>query len=145
WSNISGVLNLSYQITANANVYAKYTTGYNGGGFNARSSSVTSFTSPFDKEEVETIELGLKSEWFERRLRFNVAVFRNDYTDIQISAFEAGSGGASSLVVNAGEGVYQGIEFDITAVLIEGLTIDFTYGYLDAEFKEYLQRDPVTN
>jgi len=145
WDNISYVVNLSYQITDDINSYLKYTTGYNGGGYNARASNVPSFQTPYEEEEVETWELGLKSEWMDNRLRINAAVFTNQYTDIQIAQFEAGSGGASSRIVNAGEGTYQGFEFDIVAVPIDGLTIDITYGYLDAEFDEYLARNPATN
>jgi len=44
------------------------------------------------------------AEWLDNRVRFNAAVFTNDYTDIQIAQFEAGSGGASSRIVNAGQG-----------------------------------------
>ena len=64
--------------------------------FNARASTLGSFTTPFAEEDVKSWELGLKSEWMDNRLRLNAAVFTNDYTDIQIAQFEAGSGGASS-------------------------------------------------
>ena len=47
--------------------------------------------------------------------------------------------------MNAGAGTYRGVEFDIVAVPFEGLTLDLSYGYLDAEFDEYLARNPVTN
>ena len=145
WDNLSYKANVNYAITDDMSVYLTYATGYNGGGFNARASNLASFTTPFEEEEVETWELGLKSEWLDNRVRFNAAVFTNDYTDIQIAQFEAGSGGASSRIVNAGQGTYQGVEFDIVVVPVEGLTIDATYGYLDAEFDEYEARNPVTN
>ncbi len=145
WDNISYLVNGNYAITDDISVYLTYATGYNGGGFNARASNIASFATPFDKEEVETWELGLKSELLDNRLRLNVAVFTNDYTDIQIAQFEAGTGGASTRIVNAGAGTYRGIEFDIAMVPVDGLTIDLTYGYLDAEFDEYLALNPATN
>lgn len=145
WDNLSYLVNLSYRIGSDASIYAKYSTGYNGGGFNARALTDAAFTTPYEEEEVESYEVGLKSEWFDNRLRFNVAAFFNSYTDIQLAQFEAGSGGASSTIVNAGEGTYQGVEFDIVAVPLDGLTLDLTYGYLDAEFDEYLARDPATD
>ncbi|MBK7521743.1 MAG: TonB-dependent receptor [Gammaproteobacteria bacterium] len=145
WDNISYLVNGNYAITDDINVYLSYATGYNSGGFNARASNLPSFQTPYDKEEVETWELGLKSELLDNRLRLNVALFTNDYTDIQINQFEAGTGGASSRIVNAGAGTYRGIEFDIAMVPLEGLTIDLTYGYLDAEFDEYLALNPATN
>jgi len=145
WDNFSYVANVSYQLTDDVNFYVKYTTGYNGGGFNARAATVAGFTTPFEEEEVETWEIGMKSEWFDNRVRLNVSAFTNDYTDIQIAQFEAGSGGASSKIVNAGEGTYQGIEIDGVWVPVDGLSIEFTYGYLDTEFDEYLARDPATD
>ena len=145
WDNVSYLANGNYAITDDISVYLSYATGYNGGGFNARATNIASFQTPFDKEEVETWELGLKSELLDNRLRLNVAVFTNDYTDIQTAQFEAGTGGASTRIVNAGAATYQGIEFDIAMVPIDGLTIDLTYGYLDAEFDEYLALNPATN
>jgi iron complex outermembrane receptor protein len=53
--------------------------------------------------------------------------------------------GASSRIVNAGQGTYQGFELDFVIIPVEGLTIDGNYGYLDAEFDEYMARNPATN
>jgi iron complex outermembrane receptor protein len=144
WDNISYKINGNYAITDDVSVYLTYATGYNGGGFGARASNVLAFQTPFEEEEVETWELGLKSEFWDNRVRFNAAIFTNDYTDIQIAQFEAGSGGASSRIVNAGQGTYEGFEFDVVVVPVDGLTIDMTYGYLDAEFDEYLAFNPAT-
>jgi len=47
--------------------------------------------------------------------------------------------------VNAGKGTYQGVEFELTVVPVDGLTVDLTYGYLDAEFDEYEALNPDTN
>lgn len=145
WDNISYLLNGSYSITDDVSMYLTYATGYNSGGFNARATNLPSFRTPFDEEKVKTVELGLKSALLDNRLRLNVAVFNTDYTDIQISQFEAGSGGASSRMVNAGSATYRGIEFDITMVPVDGLTIDLTYGYLDTKFDEYMARNPQSN
>ena len=145
WDNFSYLANITYHISDDINVYAKYTTGYNAGGFNGRAASAASFRNPYDEEEVAVWELGLKSEWLDNRLRLNMAVFSNDYTDIQVAQFEAGAGGASSNIVNAGEGTREGFELELLAMPIPGLTINAAYGYLDASFDEYLQRNPATN
>ena len=73
-----------------------------------------------------------------------MALFRNEYTDAQVAVFKAGEGGASSAIVNAGAETIQGIEFDVVAVPVDGLTIDFTYGYLDAKFDEYMSYNAST-
>ena len=145
WDNLSYLFNATWRFTDDANVYLKYSTGYNAGGFNARASTVDDFQTPFDEEEVEVWEIGLKSEWWDNRLRFNMAVFHNDYTDIQVAQFAAGAGGASSNIVNAGEATYQGFEMELTMAPTDGLLLNASYGYLDAEYDEYVQRNPATN
>jgi iron complex outermembrane receptor protein len=145
WDNTSYLARVNWAMNDDINFYFTWSTGYNGGGFNARASNPDSFQTPFDEEDIESFEVGMKSDWFDNRMRANIAIFYNEYTDIQIAQFEAGSGGASSAIVNAGEATYQGLELDFSAILFEGLIMEFNYGYLDAEFDEYLARDPATN
>ena len=78
------------------------------------------------------------------RLRTNVAAYRAKFKDIQIAQFEAGSGGASSRLVNAGDTTNWGVEVDAVAVLAEGLIADLSYGYLNTKFNTYLARNPAT-
>ena len=145
WDNISYLLRANYALRDDVSVYGSVSTGYNAGGFNARASSLSAWESTVDEETVITYEVGLKSEWLDNRLRANAAVFYNDYDDIQLAVFEAGTGGASSRLVNAGAATYQGIELEVLALLTRGLTMSLTYGYLDAEFDEYLALNPDTN
>ncbi|WP_170150226.1 TonB-dependent receptor [Parahaliea mediterranea] len=145
WDNLSYLLRMNWAMSDDISFYGTFSTGYNGGGFNARASSEASFRTPFAEEELQSFEVGMKSEWMDSRVRANLALFYNDYTDIQIAQFEAGSGGASSNIVNAGDATYQGLEVDLTAILAEGWLLDFNYGYLDAQFNEYLALDPATN
>ena len=145
WDNVSYLFSLMYALNENANIYASYSTGYNGGGFNSRASTLTAWENQVDEEEISAYEVGLKSDWWDNRLRVNAALFYNDFEDIQVAQFEAGSGGASSRLVNAGEASYQGLELEVTALLTQGLLLELNYGYLDAEFDEYLARNPVTD
>lgn len=145
WDNISYLATLNYELADSVNVYGTYSTGYNSGGFNSRASTFSSWQTPFDEEELFSYELGLKSDWFGSRVRLNAALFYNDYQDIQVAQFEAGSGGASSRIVNAGEATYQGVEIELTALITQGLLAELSYGYLDAEFDEYLALNPATD
>ncbi|MCB1630482.1 MAG: TonB-dependent receptor [Pseudomonadales bacterium] len=145
WHNTSYMGNLNYQLTDEIRVYFTYATGYNGGGLNARAATRAAFETPYDEEEVKSFEIGMKSELFDNRLRLNVAAFHNEYADMQVAQSELGTGGASSKIVNAGEATLKGIEFDIVAVPLDGLTIDLSYGYIDAKFNEFIARDPATD
>lgn len=145
WDNWSGMVNIDYDLAPDKMVYAKYTTSFNSGMFNARASIPDVFLTPVDPEDVAAIEVGLKSEWLDNRLRLNIAAFQNTYEDIQVAQFEAGTGGAVQRILNAGEGTYRGIEVDMTFMPVESLRIDLTYGYLDAQYDEYNQRNPATD
>ncbi len=81
-------------------VYLSHSTGFRSGGFNARGSTLQS-VGPYNSEEVETIELGLRSELLDNRLILNLTAFTNDYTDKQEVIVTAADG---SIVV---EGVPQ--------------------------------------
>ena len=145
WNNTSYMATLNYAVNPDMNVYASYSTGYNAGGFNARAASASSWDNPVDEETIGAFEIGLKADWLDSRLRTNIAVFYNEVDDAQIAQFEAGSGGASSALVNAGEATFQGVELDLLAILTEELSLDVTYGYLDAEFGTYEAIDPATD
>lgn len=145
WHNTSYMGNLNYSLTDDIRVYFTYATGYNGGGLNARASTMPGFRTPYDEEEVKSYEVGMKSQLLDNRLRLNVAAFHNEYTDMQVAQSELGTGGASSKIVNAGQATIEGIEFDIVAVPLDGLTIDVSYGYIDAKFDEFMAVDPLTD
>ena len=139
-----------YFLNDDANVYVSYSKGYKAGGFNTRSAALE----PFKPETLKSAEIGLKSSWFDRRLQTNVSAFFNEAQDQQVSEFRAGAGGATNVVTNAGKSEYTGVEFEIIAKPIEGVTLDWSMGFVNPEYKEYgtsyltnpaLPFDPVTN
>lgn len=146
WSNFNPSLTLSYTWSPDASAYFTYTTGYRSGGYNARASTSSGFTTPFNEENVDSYEFGLKSHWLDSRVRFNAAIFHMVYEDKQVNQFEAGSGGASATVVNAGEQESDGFEIELTAIPLEGVKVIASYGYLDAKFNKFVTNrlDPVT-
>lgn len=138
WTKFNPSLTLTYQINDDVTTYLRAATGYRSGGYNARVSAAAQFSDPFDEETALSIELGLKSTWFDQRVRLNASIFQVTYEDQQISQFAAGSGGASSIIVNAGESETFGAELELTAILTEGLQLSLNYGFMDAEFNEYI-------
>ncbi len=131
---------LDYQITDNILAFAKVSTGYKSGGFNPRS-----VDDGFNPETVTAYELGFKSDLFDRRLRINGSVFYNKQDNLQVQQFRAGSGGAQSLTTNAGKADFKGIELEVTAVPVEGLTLYANGSYIDRNYKQFIVLDPTTN
>ncbi|WP_372779054.1 TonB-dependent receptor [Litorivivens sp.] len=146
WNNFSPSFSLDYRWSDQVSTYLRIANGYRSGGYNVRAQTSSSFSTPFDPEEITSYEVGIKSDLFERSLRLNMSLFRMDYTDRQIAQFEAGSGGASSVIVNAGESVTQGLEIESVFIPSPGVRLIANYGYLDVEYKEFISGpvDPVT-
>lgn len=140
FSNATWMLNAAYNWTDNVMTYARASTGYKAGGVSARSAN-----DGYSPEKLTSYELGLKSELFERVLRVNLVGFYSIYDDLQVSQFLAGSGGATSITVNAGEARYQGFETEVAALLATGLQANATYGYVDREYKSFEVLDTATN
>lgn len=146
WSNFSPSLIANYALNEDVSIYATYSQGYRAGGYNARASTANDFAQSFDDETVTNYEAGIKSDWFDSRLRVNASIFHLEYDDAQVSQFKAGAGGATSVISNAGALETDGIELEITAIPLEGLTIMANYGYQDVGYTEYISglTDPVT-
>ncbi|MGI9295964.1 MAG: TonB-dependent receptor, partial [Pseudomonadales bacterium] len=141
FDNISGDITLNYEWADTLSTYVKYANGYKAGGFMARTSLANQ--RPFAEETVDAFEIGLKSQFWDDRVRLNAAIFHNTFEDLQLSQFVPGSGGAESILNNAGEATIQGIELELVALLAEGLTVNVNYGLTDAEYDEYRFVDPI--
>jgi iron complex outermembrane receptor protein len=141
FDDISPSLVVSYDINADVNSYFKAVKGYKTGGFNVRASSVARFNEGFDQENLWSYELGVKSQWFENRVRLNVAAFYENYTDIQVNVQSDPTRIQVTDVFNAGKATISGLEMDISARLTEGLTASLNYGYLDASYDKISDLD----
>lgn len=141
WSNTSPDLTVSYDINLDTNVYLKYVESYKTGGFNGRGTRPAAVITPVDEETVEMVEAGIKSQFLDDRIRVNAAVFRSDYTDIQLSFAELADP-ATVINFNAGEAEIKGFEAELDAIITSGLSGSLEYGYLDTEVTEVI--DPNT-
>lgn len=129
-----------YDFSDDWSAYGRIATGYKSGGFNARTGGPA-----FAPEKVMSYEIGMKSELFDRRVRFNLAAFHTRYKDLQVSQFEAGTTGANSVTANAGKASYTGIEAEAQVQITHALTLSGNIGYVDRKYDEYLFRDPLTD
>ena len=131
---------LTWQATPDIMTYGRIASGYKAGGFNPRA-----INDGYDPETLTSYEVGVKSEFFDRRLRFNGTLFYMDLKDKQLNQFVAGSGGAQSQTLNAGKADFKGVEVEIEALPFDGLRLNGSVGYVDRKFKELLAIDPTDN
>lgn len=136
-----------------ASVYASYGVGFRSGGFNNIGSAAlvagafaTINTRPanlrdeYDKEVSETFELGLKSEWMDRRLRINAAVFHTQVEDSQFFNFLAGGFGILRVVTNIDEVTLQGFEIDAKFLVNSNFSVFGSVGLVDSEIDKNINR-----
>src|SRR5262249_25782838 len=83
WTSFLPRVGLDYQWTPAVMAYVSIAEGSKSGGFNGRASSAEEFTQ-FEPEKVWAYEVGLRSEWFDKRMRVNATAFYSDYKDYQI-------------------------------------------------------------
>ncbi|MFV0278837.1 MAG: TonB-dependent receptor domain-containing protein, partial [Parahaliea sp.] len=131
-------LAIDYQLLDHAMIYAQMASGFKAGEFGARANSPLTAL-PTDDEEAISYEAGLKSDWWDGRLRVNVALFWANYENMQFGVFMPSENvtGQETINLNVGEATTQGVELDISVQLHERLVLTVNAGYLDAEYDEF--------
>lgn len=158
-------VSLSFKPTPDHNLYASYSQGFKGGGFDPRgvganapdlngngirgeNDEVAAFLS-FRPESVDSYEVGYKGNLFDGGLTFAVAGFYADYSDVQIpgsvACIVSGIPSFCGVTSNAGKATFKGVELEFNARLGESFATDGdrlnlmgAVGYIDAQFDEYI-------
>jgi iron complex outermembrane receptor protein len=125
---------LEYKFTPDVFGYATITEGYKSGGFN-----IGVYQPAFKPEKIWDYEVGLKNTLFDKRLQMNIAAFYYDYSNLQVSIVE----GTQAIIQNAAKAVIYGGEFQLTALPIQNVQLDFALAALHSEYKDYLTTDPA--
>jgi iron complex outermembrane receptor protein len=129
WSEVTWRASVDHRFNDDLMVYASVSRGFKSGTYNMFSPA----TPPVDPELLDAYEIGLKSEFLGNRLRVNIAPFYYEYEDIQLSqAFQA-----STRLFNAAKATIQGVDLELVAKVSDGLMLDASVGYLDAEYDEF--------
>src|SRR3546814_3753524 len=96
-------LSPQFELSEDVMVYARAATGYQPGGPNV---ALPGMPSSVDSSMLSSYEVGLKSQFADRRVQLDLAAFRIDWDDIQVAAQFNGIGG----LVNGGEATSEGLE-----------------------------------
>jgi iron complex outermembrane receptor protein len=127
-----------YRFSPEFLAYASVSTGFKGGGVNPRPFYSTQKL-PFDPETLTTYEAGFKSDWFDRRMRLNGAIFLNKYSDIQLAKQvcpESDPYPSTPCLrpANIGKADVKGAELEVSIYPVDGVTIDGSISYLDFKY-----------
>ena len=144
---------LSFKPNSDTTLYASYSQGFKGGGFDPRGVGANAPVGisqaeylSFRPEKVNSYEVGYKANLFDRRVYVATAAFWMDYTDVQIpGAVACTAGGFTTfcgVVSNAGKARMRGFELETRVKLIDGdsgkLTFSGSLGYVDAKYLNYV-------
>ncbi|HMA11647.1 MAG TPA: TonB-dependent receptor [Steroidobacteraceae bacterium] len=117
--------------------YVQWATGFKGGGVSPRP-FVVDQAQPFGPEELNSWEVGVKADLFDRSLRVNADVFTGDYKDLQLG-LQTCTGSAlpspCGRIANAGDARIRGFEFESTFRPVQDFSIDASYSYTDFKYK----------
>lgn len=138
---------VQYDVTPDIMAYASATRGHKSGGYDARSNaSPTGGVHPpltsspiggafeYKPEQATGYEVGVKAVLAEGAAEANIAAFRTEYEDLQVSIYD---GVLGFNVSNAAEAVSQGVELDSRWMPMPGLIVSASLAYLDFEFEKF--------
>mgnify|MGYP002042721423 FL=1 len=135
---MTGKVALEYDVNSDTMVYLSFTAGYKPGGTNLTYGSDAedgSFSAmvfeTFEPETVDSMEFGIKSDFYDGKARANIAVFSYDYENLQFQATDPipYQGG----VANIPESEMSGVEIEFTALATDNITFDMNLGFIDSE------------
>ena len=140
WDAFSPRIGFDYQASDDILLFAFWQRAYKSGGFVNNAGSRTVFRSPYDQEQVDNFEVGIKSDWLDERLRVNLNVFHAKYKDLQRGVIRAAntSTGQETFTDNAAGAKSWGVELEFSAIPVEGLTIFGIVGWLDISYKGFI-------
>jgi iron complex outermembrane receptor protein len=117
---------LTYKVTPDVNIYGRYGTAYLAGGFFNSTAYVP--------ETTKAGEIGIKSEWLDRRLLFNGALFYQSTHNSQDTGQSAGGGIYVANIL--GTTTNKGFEIDSSFVPVSGLTFNGSLGFTKVKYAD---------
>lgn len=149
WTWLAGA---DWKPTPDLMIYGSVNKGYRAGGYTLQAFSraltldqLATASTPFAPEEVLAYEIGIKSDFLDRRVRVNGAVFYQDYTNIQQQLRDFVDGASVTLIRNAAEATLWGGELEVIVAPTVNTTINVGAAYLNAGYDEYVVPDSDGN
>jgi iron complex outermembrane receptor protein len=137
-SKVSWKLGGQWRTDADKMFYASVATGFKGPGFNVNN-GVLGDPEAVAPETSTSYELGMKTQYFERRLTLNLNLFHTVFENFQTQGgfVEPGNPTARIILLNADELRTRGVEAELSAAPLDALSITANVSYADATFERF--------
>lgn len=142
--NFSYDLNVNYKLAPDILAYATYaksfkTIGINQNGLPTDSAGVPIAAAGTVKpESVNHYEVGIKTQFWDRRATLNLTAFRTDIKDYQVTVTNGQFGVLRGYLANAGKVRSQGIEADFKVRPSDRFTAYVNGAYTDAKYVKFV-------
>jgi iron complex outermembrane receptor protein len=118
--------NVTFKIDPDAMVYATYSEGFRPGG--VERTALAAVGPSYQPDFLKNYEIGWKTQWFGRTVRWNGAIFREDWDHFQFSFLGPNS---VTIITNAPAARIKGIESELEWLVSDGLTLSNGVTFLD--------------
>jgi iron complex outermembrane receptor protein len=127
---------INFQVNDDVMLYASGTRGFKSGGWNSRTAYRPQEFQPMQPEKTTSYELGMKSEWLNRRLRLNGNFYYATTKGLQLAYSTPGPivGTTLSTQDNAGDIKTKGFELEVVARFNEYVDLYASLGLQDGEY-----------
>ena len=122
-----------YEVSPEVSLYARAARGFRGPTIQGRSAVFNADFTTADSETNTSFEGGVKSSLLDNRLRFNASVFAYTVKNIQLNGNDSNGNG---VLFNADRAKAYGLEADIEARPVQGLTLNAGLSLLHSEIKD---------
>lgn len=131
---VSPKLGLQYQLAINSNLYATYSRGFRTGGLTQLSSDPSQPPLyPYQPEYSNNVEVGLKNNFLNNRLRLNLAIFATHVNNAQVPTLVLPD--AITVTKNTGALNSRGAELELAATPAKGFQIEYNVGYTHSKYQ----------
>ena len=91
---------------------------------------------PLGNERFDQLEAGVKTNWLNSRLRFNLTLFKINNRDINLPVYDE-NWVETGFYQKGGNDERKGLEVELTGRVLENLEVITGYSYIDAKYKEH--------
>ncbi len=141
WSQVTPTAALAFQATDDVLFYGSFSEGWHSGGFFGVNQNAADFASnQYEPETTQSYEAGMKGQFFNHRVQFNLAAFLNNFHNKQESAiaFDKTTNTVVTLFTNVGGLRYEGIEGELQWIATRDLSFAGSFGYLHSKYTTLL-------
>ncbi|SDE30413.1 iron complex outermembrane recepter protein [Mucilaginibacter pineti] len=129
-------LSVAYHLSNDNNLYGTYSRGFRAGGITELGQDPQNAPPlySFKPEYSNNYEVGSKNNFFDNKLRVNIAAFYTLVTDAQVPTLVLPQ--AITITKNAGRLNSKGAELELNATPLKGFYIDYNFGYTHARYTD---------